>query len=222
LGDHRNRGADLTSDKANTDRIKRVYGTADYAELAGEYDKWAHEYDMDLKSLGFTGPKKTAETLARYITNSGSRILDAGAGTGLVGEELAELGFNRVTALDLSPGMLMVANDKFVYEELRVGELGKPLEFETGQFDATTCVGTLTINHAPPASLDELVRVTKPGGRVVFTMRTDHYKEGGFEAKQAQLEQDGKWKLLERGEKFQPMPDGEPDIWYEIWTYEVL
>ena len=82
----------------------------------------------------------------------------------MVGEELARLGFTHVTALDMSPGMLTVANRKSVYEDLVVGELGKPLAFETGRFAGTTCIGTLTFGHAPPESLDELVRVTRPGG----------------------------------------------------------
>ena len=105
-------------------------------------------------------------------------MLDAGACTGMVGEELARLGFRHITALDLSPGMLKTANEKSVHEELVVGELGKPLDFETGRFDAATCIGTLTIGHAPPESLDELVRVTKPGGTTVFSMRTDYLTVG--------------------------------------------
>ena len=212
----------MTSDKARTERIQRVYESKDYEELTGEYNVWASEYDADLQSLGFSGPKAGAETLAKYVADKEAKILDAGAGTGMVGEELARLGFKRITALDMSPGMLMTANDKFVYEELVVGELGKPLGFETSQFAGTTCIGTLTFGHAPPESLDELVRVTKAGGAVVFSMRTDYYTEGGFDVKQAALEEAGKWRLVERGEPFQPMPNGEPDIWYEIWAYEVL
>ena len=53
-------------------------------------------------------------------------------------------------------------------------------------------------------------------------MRTDFYTEGGFDVKQAILEAAGRWRLLERGAPFQPMPNGEPDIWYEMWVYEVL
>ena len=212
----------MTSDKARTERIQGVYASRDYDELTDKYNDWAPQYDADLKALGFLGPRAGAEMLAKFMANKEAKLLDAGAGTGMVGEELANLGYKRITALDLSPGMLMTANDKFVYEELLVGELGKPLGFETDQFDGTTCIGTLTIGHAPPESLDELVRVTKPGGVVVFTMRTDHYTEGGFEAKQSALEAAGKWKLAEKSEPFVPMPHGEPDIWYEVWAYEVL
>ncbi len=212
----------MTSDKARTERLQDVYAAKDYDELTDKYNDWAREYDADLKSLGFLGPRAGAGMLAKFVENKEAKLLDAGAGTGMVGEELANLGYKRITALDLSPGMLMTANEKFVYEELVVGELGKPLSFETDQFDGTTCIGTLTIGHAPPESLDELVRVTKPGGVVVFTMRTDYYTEGGFDVKQSALEAEGKWKLAERSEPFVPMPDGEPDIWYEVWAYEVL
>ena len=212
----------MTSDKARTERIQRVYETKDYTELAREYNVWASDYDDDLRALGFSGPRAGAETLARYVIDKETKVLDAGAGTGMVGEELARLGFRHITALDLSPGMLKTANKKSVYEDLVVGELGKPLDFETGRFAGTTCIGTLTFGHAPPESLDELVRVTEAGGAVVFSMRTDYYTEGGFDVKQASLEQAGKWQLLERGEPFQPMPNGEPDIWYEIWAYRVL
>jgi len=83
-------------------------------------------------------------------------------------------------------------------------------------------VKALEPGHAPAESLDELVRVTKTGGPVVFSMRTDFYTEGGFDIKQAALEAAGTWRLLERGAPFQAMPNGEPDIWYEMWAYEVL
>ena len=212
----------MMRDKARTGRIQRVYQSKDYEELTSEYNAWASGYDADLRSLEFTGPRAGAETLAKYVADKEAKVLDAGAGTGLVGEELARLGFKRITALDLSPGMLRTASEKSVYEELVVGELGKPLGFKTGQFAGTTCIGTLTFGHAPPESLDELVRVTKAGGAVVFSMRTDYYTEGRFDVKQAALEEAGKWRLVERGEPFQPMPHGEPDMWYEIWTYEVL
>ena len=212
----------MTSEKARTERIQRVYDAKDYAELTSEYDGWASKYDADLEELGFRAPRAGAELLAKYVGDKGAKVLDAGAGTGMVGQELNSRGFARITALDMSPGMLASAKEKGVYEDLMVGELGKPLPFETGAFAGTTCVGVLTYGHAPPESLDELVRVTKTGGPVVFSMRTDFYTEGGFDVKQAALETAGTWRLLERGAPFQAMPNGEPDIWYEMWAYEVL
>ena len=212
----------MTSEKARTERIQRVYAASDYAELTSEYNDWAAEYDADLKALGFSAPRAGAGLLATYVADKEARVLDAGAGTGMVGEELDRLGFQHITALDMSPGMLAAAAERAVYKELVVGELGKPLPFETGGFAGVTCIGVLTFGHAPPEALDELVRVTKAGGTVVFSMRTDYYTEGGFDTRQAALEAAGKWRVLERGAPFQPMPHGEPDIWYEMWAYEVL
>lgn len=210
------------ADDARSEKIAWVYSSKSNQELEERYNQWAADYDKDVvQDLGFLGPKTAAETLARRVSGD-AKVLDAGAGTGAVGVELSKLGFKHITAIDLSPGMLDVARSKGVYEALQKEELGTPLHLDTDAFDATICVGTLTIGHAPVNSLDEFVRVTKPGGFVVFSMRPDHYERGGFKAKQDELEAQGKWKLLERGEQFQPFPIGEPEMWYEIWTYEVL
>ena len=96
------------------------------------------------------------------------------------------------------------------------------MPLETDACAGVTCIGVQTFGHAPPAALDELVRVTRAGGAVVFSMRTDYYTEGGFDVRQSALEAAGKWRLLQRSEPFQAMPDGEPDIWHELWAYEVL
>ena len=212
----------MTGKKASTERIQRVYASSDSAELTSEYNRWSTEYDADLDALGYNAPRGGAELLATYIADKSAPVLDAGAGTGMVGEELNRVGFERITALDMSPGMLAQAEQKSVYEQLVIGELGQPLSLETDAFAGVTCIGVLTFGHAPPAALDELVRVTRAGGAVVFSMRTDYYTEGGFDVRQSALEAAGKWRLLQRSEPFQAMPDGEPDIWHELWAYEVL
>ncbi len=211
----------MASDKARTERIQRVYGAKDYAELMNAYEGWASEYDADLEALGFSSPMAAAVLLDTYLPDKDARVLDAGAGTGMVGVELARRRFSRITALDMSPGMLATAKEKGVYEDFVIGELGKPLPFETGGFAGTTCVGVFTYGHALPESLDELVRATKPGGPVVFSIRTDYYTDAGFDVKQAALESEGKWRLLERSAPFRPMPNGEPDVWHEMWAYKV-
>ena len=61
--------------------------------------------------------------------------------------------------------------------------MGEPLGMPSGEFDAAISVGTLTLGHAPAGSLDELVRVTTPGGYVVFSLRPDFYENGGFREK---------------------------------------
>ncbi len=76
--------------------------------------------------------------------------------------------------------------------------------------------------HAPSSSLDELVRVTKPGGCIAFSIRVDMTQDGDdFPTKFASLEKAGKWKLAKTTEPYKPLPKGEPDVFHQVWAYEV-
>ena len=203
------------------DRVQWVYGSQNNQELTERYDQWAVEYDLDLdQQFGWNAPRMAAELMAQY-TPKGARVLDAGAGTGLVGVELHRLGYRDLVAIDLSEGMLGQARAKGVYGELHKMELGKPLGFPSDSFGATICVGVFTLGHAPANSLDELVRVTQPGGYVVFTLRPDVYENNGFRETQEALVASGSWNLVEVTDGFQALPKGEPEVLHQIWAYQV-
>ena len=202
-------------------KLRWVYSSRNNQELAERYDQWASDYDSDLeRDFEYHGPQRACELFVRYVPK-GARILDAGAGTGQVGEALAKLGYTDLVAMDLSQGMLEEARQKNVYRELYQTVMGEPLGFATDSFDAVVCVGTLTLGHAPASSLDELVRITKPGGYIVFTLRPDIYESHGFKEKQATLESEGVWKLIEVGEKFRTIPRGDPEMYHQVWVYQV-
>jgi SAM-dependent methyltransferase len=202
-------------------KVQWVYSSQNEDELTERYDEWAKTYDEDLeRDFAYRGPQLAAGYFEHYVPKD-ARILDAGAGTGIVGEVLAAAGYTDIEAMDLSPGMLEQARAKNVYNALHRKVMGEPLGFRTGEYDAVICVGTLTVGHAPASSLDELVRVTKPGGYVVFTLRPDVYEKDGFKEKQAALEQAGKWELVEVGEPVAIMPRGEPDVFHQVWVYRV-
>ncbi len=201
--------------------IQWVYSSKNEQELAERYDQWAKTYESDLdRDFGWFGPIRAVESAVKYVSRD-ARILDAGAGTGLVGKLLAERGYTDLIGMDLSEGMLDEARAKHVYKELHQMVMGETLDFESDSFDAVISVGVLTVGHAPAGSLDELVRVTRPGGHIIYTLRPDLYEEGGFKAKHAELELAGKWKLAWVGEKTQILPKGEPDVYHQVWVYEV-
>jgi len=99
---------------------------------------------------------------------AGDRLVDVAAGTGTVAVPAARAGA-RVTASDLTPELLAVgahaarsAGLDITWEE---GD-AEALPYADGSFDVTTsCVGVM---FAPfhQAAADELVRVTRPGGRI--------------------------------------------------------
>ena len=68
------------------------------------------------------------------------------------------------------------ARQKIFYTELYQQVLGETLDFSTNFFDAVISVGVFTYNHAPSHAFDELIRITKPGGYIIFTMRPDFYE----------------------------------------------
>ncbi len=202
--------------------VQHVYASQDNKELAERYDEWAKTYDADLeRDFAYRGPQITIEFIARYLPGD-AKILDAGAGTGLMGELLAEQGYGDIAGIDLSPGMLAEAGKKMVYRELRQMVMGEPLDFATDSFDSVVSVGVLTLGHAPPSSFDELIRITRPGGYIIYTLRPDIYENKGFKEKQSALETEGKWQLVEVSDKIQVLPRGEPDVYHQVWVYQVI
>ena len=212
-------------DKSETDRSERVqwiYSSHDNKELADRYDQWAKDYEADLdECFVWLGPHKAVELFVSYVPGKEVRVLDAGAGTGLVGELLARQGYNNLVAMDLSVSMLEEARKKNAYQEFHQMVMGESLDYATDSFDAVISIGVLTVGHAPASSFDELIRVTKPGGYIVFSLRPDVYRESGFKEKQGALESEGKWKLAEVSEAFQLLPKGEPDVYHQVWVYQV-
>lgn len=203
------------------DRVRWVYSSQNEQELEERYDQWAEEYDADLETdFGWISPQRTSEYVAKHVAKEGS-VLDAGAGTGLVGECLHEMGFNNMTAMDLSLGMLEVARRKDIYRALDQMTMGETLDYQTDQFDASVIVGVFTQGHAPASSIDELVRVVKSGGHIVFSLRTDTYLENGFKDKMDSLESDGLWKLVEVSDAYHPLPKGEPEVMHQVWVFQV-
>ena len=203
-------------------RVQWIYSSIDNNQLAERYDQWASDYESDLQ-IGYEwhGPQKTVDTLTAYI-NKQAKILDAGAVTGLVGDLLYKLGFTNLVAMDLSYGMLEEARAKHVYSEFHQMVMGETLSFTSSSFDAVVSVGVLTVGHAPASSLDELLRITKSGGHIAFSLRPDVYEDSGFKQKQDSLVTGGKWELIKCSEPFQALPKGEPDVLHQVWLYKVL
>lgn len=207
---------------AEQNRVQWVYSSTNNQELEERYDVWAKEYDSDLEQdFGWVCPQRSAEALARHTPLDAS-ILDAGAGTGLAGEILAQMGYEDMVAMDLSQGMLDVAAEKGVYRGFDQMVMGETLGYADDQFGAVICVGVMTLGHAPASSLEELARVTRPGGVVVYSLRADMYSPGSeFEQQQTKMENQGIWSLVEVTDPFLGLPLGEPDVYHQVWVYRV-
>jgi predicted TPR repeat methyltransferase len=205
-------------------RLAQVYGARGRQELEALYDAWAEDYDQDLRDFGYTYPALVAGLVARHVRDLTVPVLDAGVGTGIIGEMLYALGYEQLVGIDLSDGMLAVAQSKGVYAELSNQTLGEPLAFADGRFGAVVSAGVLTVGHAPPDSLDELVRLTRPGGLVVFTLTTPVYEEGGFKEKLAALVAAGRWRQRDLTRQWLALPKAPAEYAHTSrgYVYEVL
>ena len=196
--------------------LKKTYSAKNVNDLGLAYDNWAENYDSH--NFYYIPPTIITGLICRYLETKDS-ILDAGVGTGMLGSILTTLGYQSLTGIDISEGMLSIARKRQVYKVLKKMVLGKQLGFNSDLFNAVISVGTFTENHAPPESFDELVRIVKPGGFIIFSTRVD--VDLGFQSKQDKLEKNGDWKLVEKTDTFQATPFAYPEVLIDAFVYKV-
>lgn len=194
MSDHRHEGA-----------LGAVYDARTPQEVAELYDGWASTYDAEMAKAGYRHPSICLALLSRYLPKGSAPLLDAGAGTGLVGEWLGIIGYTEVEALDISKGMLAVAAAKNVYARLHEAALGTPLPFADGHFAGVVSAGVFTTGHVGPEGLDELVRICRPDGVIVLTVKMAVW-ESGFAARIGELADAGRLSLEEQTEPYVSMP----------------
>jgi SAM-dependent methyltransferase len=190
-------------------------------EIVEIYAGWAEDYEQRILGNGYSTPAVAAGLVGRYVGPEEGPVFDAGAGSGLMGVVLAPLGYKDLVGIDISPDMLELARKKGVYKDLREMELGERLDFPDDTFAAVVSAGVFAAGHAPPESFEDLIRVTKPGGHMIFSVRTDVYLDGGFKVKQDALERDGKWQLVEMTDPFSHLRFEDPELKVRIFVYRV-
>ena len=130
-------------------------------------------YDLAGALLSFgQDPRWRRAMVAEVPAGGEDRVLDVATGTGMVAAALVRRYGCRVVGLDQSPEMLAGAQARLDAEpdlashiELVRGE-AESLPFADGEFDHLTFTYLLRYVEDPGATLRELTRVVKPGGRV--------------------------------------------------------
>lgn len=143
------------------EKIQRHFWAPVYNRLAGMYDAvdW------------FTGntTHRLRKRGLRNLPQPGSRLLEIGFGSGRLHLELAER--YEMAGLDRAPGMVRLTKRRLAKKNLEsalcIGS-AYALPWPDGHFDAV--LSTFAFSAFPDAdlALDEMVRVIKPGGKVII------------------------------------------------------
>jgi demethylmenaquinone methyltransferase/2-methoxy-6-polyprenyl-1,4-benzoquinol methylase len=135
-------------------------------QVAAMFDQVAARYDItnDVLALGQTRRWRTAVVRA-IDPKAGERILDLAAGTGTSSVPFAKAGAF-VVPTDFSLGMLAEGRRRQPGLPFVAGD-ALHLPFEDGAFDAVTIAFGLRNLVDREAGLQELLRVVRPGGRLV-------------------------------------------------------
>lgn len=137
------------------------------SDVASMFDGIAQKYDItnNIISMGQDRAWRKA-TVAAVDPQPGEIILDLAAGTGTSSEPFDARGA-RVVPCDFSYGMLAVGKQRRPDLPFTAGD-GTALPFADGVFDAATISFGLRNIVDTELALKELLRVVKPGGRVVI------------------------------------------------------
>ncbi len=130
------------------------------------FDAVARRYDVtnDVLSMGQDRRWRKA-VLDAVAPSPGEKVLDLAAGTGTSSEPFAARGAY-VVPCDFSLGMLAVGKRARPRLPFTAGDATR-LPFADGAFDAVTISFGLRNVVDPAAGLREMLRVTRPGGRLV-------------------------------------------------------
>ena len=197
------------ADDKHSGALSAAYAAKRPEDVAAIYDNWSETYDADMSAAGYRHPTICLALLARHLPRGAEPLLDAGAGTGLIGEWLIITGYPNVEALDISQGMLDKAAAKGVYKALHRMAMGGPLPFADNAYAGVISAGVFTSGHVGVEGLDELIRICRPGGVIVLTVKNTLWL-AGFAERIAALEAEGTLARVEETRPYASMP-GESD-----------
>lgn len=135
-----------------TARAKAIWGGGDFHPIARSFEAGAREF------------------IDRLAIHRGEWVLDAACGTGNLAVPAAQAGAT-VTGIDIAANLIGIAR-----RSARVAGCGihydignvEAMPYATDQFDTTVSMFGAMFAYRPDATAEELVRVTRKGGRIAM------------------------------------------------------
>jgi predicted TPR repeat methyltransferase len=159
----------------------------DYDEIysiPGLYERLFYEL------LECDSPRAVTELLGEQLAAAGRgaaglRVLEVGAGNGMVGEELTELGVGSIVGVDILEEAAAAAErdrpgtyDDYLVLDLTAIPPATHAELRARRFDCLVTVAALGFGDIPPAAFAAAHNLIEPGGLVVFNIKEDFIADG--------------------------------------------
>ena len=180
----RHKGAVLDQDEEwceiVTDGERRRIRLHDYAEIfdvPGLYEQLFSEM------LECTSPEVVCDLLREALDEAGAdpatmAALDFGAGNGMIGEQLEQIGFGTIVGVDLLPEAKAAAlrDRPDVYDDYRAADLtaldsDDRTALEARDFDCLSCVAALGFGDVPQLAFAEAFNLVGSPGWLAFNVR---------------------------------------------------
>lgn len=137
-----------------------------YEQFANKFEHVMNKYEVDrrIKIVFENLPKDSLK---------GKLLLDAGCGVGIFSEIAVKKGA-KVVSMDVGKQLLMKVKQR-CSSQCTVGSITN-IPFHNNFFDIVLATESLEHSNDPEKGFDELVRVTKPGGRLIVTVPNKFWK----------------------------------------------
>lgn len=158
----------------------------EYGEI---YNRKGLYEQLFYERLKCSSPKRMAEWLSRACTEAGEpmqtlRVLDLGAGNGMMAEALQVYGVARIVGVDILPEAKSAADrDRAgVYDAYYVADLTSPSrgltdELSEWHFDCLTTIAALGFDDIPPLAFINCYNQVKEGGWICFNIKESFLNE---------------------------------------------
>lgn len=195
-----------------TSFYEKAYSIGEH-ETKDFYSQWAATYDEELvDGRGYAMPLRCRAAFAEHVTDTTTPVIDLGCGTGLLGRELAALGFGTIDGIDYSPEMLDQARQLGIYRDLWSADLNDPLDIAEGAYGAVAAMGVFSFGHVYADALEEMCRILTPGGMLIIGVNEVFVGEGTLVPKLEALEAAGVIEIVVR-DYGAHMPASEVNGW---------
>lgn len=159
----------------------------DYAQIY----RIPHLYEYLMEKLQAKSHIVLSSLLIDKVTQAGGDVkdlivLEVGAGSGMLGQALADLGVKSITGIDILPEAAQAAKREClgVYENYYVEDLTNLSEkaldtLSSRGFNCMVCASALSSNHIPPLALATAFNLIAPNGSIAFNVQKEGWEEKG-------------------------------------------